>query len=227
MKLTHKSEMVQKFADVMLRDYYKDAQKRSGLHRSDVIACPLRAYWRLTDKIKPIYSSQNVGTLLIGTLAHQVLHQNFDAQEKEFDLYGITVTVDAIFGVLSGAQEGKQFPIESKTTRKRIYRKEDILQDWIEQLAIAMAVMDVDKGYLMILNVISFSLTVWEVEMNEEERKTCIQGCVWQIGSILDAIQKRDPSLLSPKTSECENCPYRPMRTRPDGCIYYRPKKET
>jgi len=216
--------MVHQFAEIMLKQYYKDAQKRTGLHRSDAIACPLRAYWRITGKIKPIYSSQNVGILLLGTLAHIALHQNFDAQEKTFDLCGITITVDAIFGEASGAEQGKQFPIESKTTRKKIYKKEDIPQDWIAQLAIAMSVMKADKGYLMVLNVINFSLTVWEIEMNENERETFIQGIIWQIGSILDAVEKQDPNLLTPKTLDCDWCPYKPTRSRPEGCPWYKPK---
>jgi len=214
MRISHSSEMVKEFAEIMLSQYYKESKKRSGLHRGDAIACPLKAYWRITAKIQPTYSSQNVGILLLGTLAHIAMHQNFDAQEKEFDLHGITVTIDAIYG---------KYPIESKSTRKRIYRREDIPQEWIEQLAIAMAVMNTDKGYLMVLNVISFSLTVWEVEMNYDERQMFLNGCIWQITSILDSVSKQDPSILTPKYSECEFCPYRPMRSRPEGCIYYKP----
>jgi CRISPR/Cas system-associated exonuclease Cas4 (RecB family) len=216
--------MVQQFAEIMLKGFSKHSKERTGLHRSDAIACPLKAYWRLTGLIPAIYTSQNVGILLIGTLAHIALHQNFDAQEKVFDLHGVSVTVDAIMG-----QEGqKQFPIESKTTRKKIYRKEDLPQEWIEQLAIAMAVMDVDTGYLMVFNVISFSITVWEIsEMSKEEREMFLNGCVWQVGSILDAIEKKKPELLSPKFNDCEWCPYRPMRKRVDedsGCPFYKPK---
>lgn len=216
MRIEHKSEMVQKFAEVMLSDYYKQSMKREGLHRGDAISCPLKAYWRITGKIKPVYASQQVGTLLLGTIAHEILHKNFSAQEKEYNLCGIKVTVDAIF-----ESDGKMFPVESKTTRKKIYRREDIPQQWIEQLAIAMGVMNVDKGYLVVLNVISFSLMVWEVCMSQEERETFIQGCIWQIGSILDAIEKNDPSILTPKYEECKDCPYKPTRTR-QGCHYFK-----
>jgi hypothetical protein len=221
MQIRHCSEMVTKFADIMLTDFSKDQKKRGGLHRSDAIACPLKAYWRLTGEIAPIYDSQNVGILLIGTLAHIALHRNFDAQEEQHDLHGIAVTIDAIFGLNSGSG-GKRFPIESKTTRKKIYSKADIPQEWLEQLGIAMGVLDTDIGYLMVFNVISFSITVWEISMNKAERQMFLDACVYNVSVILDAVDKKKPELLQPKRIECKFCPYRPMKRRESaGCPWY------
>lgn len=224
MQIVHKSEMVQKFAEIMMQDFSKQQKDRSGLHRSDSIACPFKAYWRLTGKIQAIYDSQNVGILLIGTLAHIALHRNFDAQEEVHDLHGVNVTIDAIFGLESGSG-GKRYPIESKTTRKKIYTKADIPQDWIEQLGIAMGVLDADLGYIMVFNLITFSITVWEVSMPKDERQMFLDGCVWQVGSILDAVKQGKPELLQPKTIECRFCPYRSMKKRPEGCQWYNPKE--
>jgi hypothetical protein len=219
-KIIHRSDMVQKFAEIMMEDFSKQQKDRIGLHRSDAIACPLKAYWRLTAKYQAIFSSQSVGILLIGTLAHLTLHKNFNAQEEVHDLHGISVTIDAITEM-----DGKRYPIESKTTRKKIYGKDQIPQEWFEQLAIAMGVLNADKGYLMILNVITYSMTVWEVSMSVEEREMFLNGCIWQVGSILDAIQQNKPELLKPKNDECEWCPYKPSRSRSDGgCPFYKPK---
>jgi CRISPR/Cas system-associated exonuclease Cas4 (RecB family) len=218
--------MVQRFADIMLKDFSVQQKDRNGLHRSDAISCPLKAYWRLTGEIQAIYDSQNVGILLIGTLAHIALHKNFDAQEEVHDLHGVSVTIDAIFGLESGS-DGKRYPIESKTTRKRIYSKADIPQEWLEQLGIAMGVLDVDFGYLMVFNVISFSITVWEIQMSKEERQLFLDGCIWRIGSILDAVKQHKPELLEPKRIECRFCPYRPMRKRSAmGCPWYRTEEK-
>jgi hypothetical protein len=155
-------------------------------------------------------------------LAHIALHRNFDAQEEQHDLHGIAVTIDAIFGLNSGSG-GKRYPIESKTTRKRVYSKADIPQEWLEQLGIAMGVLDVDIGYLMVFNVISFSITVWEITMNKEERQLFLDGCVYQVSIILDAVDKKTPQILQPKRIECHFCPYRPMQKRiKQGCPWYR-----
>lgn len=215
--------MVQNFAEIIMKDFTKQSKERTGLHRSDVIACPLKCYWRLTGLIKAIYDSGSVGILLIGTLAHIALHKNFDAQEKVFDLDGMDVTVDAILGEENSSRI--DYPIESKTTRKKIFRKEDIPEDWLQQLAIAMSVMHVDFGYLMIFNVISFSITVWEVALSFEEQEMFLRAAKYQKDSILNAIELRKPELLQPKRSECQWCPYRPMRKREmdAGCQFYNP----
>jgi hypothetical protein len=219
--------MVDAFAKIMMRDFSKDQKTRSGLHRSDAIACPLKAYWRLTGEIQAIYDSSNVGILLIGTLAHIALHKNFDAQEEIHDVHGVNVTIDAIFGVDSGSG-GVRYPIESKTTRKKIYSKGDIPQEWIEQLGIAMGVCDVDLGYLMVFNVISFSITVWEIAMNREERQMFLDGMVYQVGTILNSVKEKKPELLQPKRIECKWCAYRPMRKREsNGCPWYRVEEKS
>jgi len=54
MKIEHKSEMVQKFAEIIMRDFSHDQKQRGGMHRSDAIACPLKGYWRLTGLINAI-----------------------------------------------------------------------------------------------------------------------------------------------------------------------------
>jgi CRISPR/Cas system-associated exonuclease Cas4 (RecB family) len=226
MQINHKAEMIQRFAEIMMEDFSKQQKDRAGLHRSDAIACPLKAYWRLTGGINAIYDSQNVGILLIGTLAHIALHKNFDAQEEVHDLHGINVTIDAIYGIDSGS-DGKRYPIESKTTRKKIYSKGDIPQEWLEQLGIAMGVLDVDLGYLMIFNVITFSVMVFEISMSKEERQLFLDGCVYQVSTILNAIEQKKPELLQPKTIECKWCGYRPMRKRiTQGCPYYKAEKK-
>src|SRR3989304_2298702 len=116
MQIKHNSQMAQEFSKVMLTAYYdKSVNGRAGWHRSDAIACPLKAYWRLTGEIQPDLGPDDVGILLLGELCHIALHKYFDAQEKAFDLGGIQITIDAIFG---------NFPIETKSTRKKIYRKE-------------------------------------------------------------------------------------------------------
>jgi len=219
MQIKHNSEMANEFSKIMLTAYYdRSVLGREGWHRSDAISCPLKAYWRLTGEINPDLGPNDVGILLLGELCHIALHKYFDAQEKHFDLGGIAITVDAIHGA---------FPIETKSTRKKIYRKEDLLNDWIEQLGIAMAVMGVNTGYLMIMNIISFSLNVWEITMSTDELNMFANSCQFQALAIGDAIEKHNPSILSPKHVECINCSYRP-KPRKDikGCPFFKKLKE-
>lgn len=214
MKIEHDSQKVKEFSDIMLSKYYhKSVSQRTGFHRSDAIACPLKAYWRMTGEIVQEYGTRNVGIFLLGELAHIALHRHFDAQEKVYKLQGIHITVDAIF-------DGK-YPIETKSTRKKVYKKEDLLDSWIEQLCIAMAVMEVNVGYLMVLNIITYGLTVWKITMGDTERTMFINSCIWQIISIANAIKEKTPETLTPKHENCNWCGYKPKRGK-KGCPYYR-----
>jgi hypothetical protein len=217
MQIVHNSQMAQEFSQVMLTAYYdRSVNHREGWHRSDSISCPLTAYWRLTGEIPIDLGPNEVGILLLGELCHIALHKYFDAKEKQFDMGGIAVTVDAIFG---------NFPIETKSTRKKIYRKEDLPEEWIEQLGIAMSVMGANTGYIMVMNIISFSLNVWEITMSTDELNMFGNSCLFQAFSIGDAIDKRKPSILTPKYKDCKYCGYRPKpRKDKKGCPFF--KKE-
>jgi len=213
LRIRHDSQKVKEFSEIMLSKYYsKSTNRRVGFHRSDAIACPLKTYWRMTGEIEQEYGTRDVGMLLLGELAHIALHEHFDAQEKEYNLQGVFITVDAVHG---------KYPIETKTTRKKIYKKEDLPQSWIEQLCIAMAVMGTNIGYLMVMNIITYGLTVWEITMTDTDREMFLNSCVWQIISIAKSIKDKTPEKLTPKYSECETCSYRPKRDK-KGCPYYK-----
>lgn len=218
MKIQHRSDMVKEFAEKILKQHYNDKTLgRSGWHRSDAISCPLQAYWRMTGEVKGQFRSKDVGIFMVGEMAHIVLERGFEVSEKIIKVGDIAITVDAIHN---------KNPVEMKTTRKKIYRREDLPREWIEQLSIAMAVMGADTGYLMIVSIITFAVTVWEFTMSEKERDLVLQSFVWQIMSIADAVAKKDPNLLSPKYSDCMWCYYRPSRSN-KGCPYHKPEKRT
>lgn len=217
MKIESNSEMANTFAERILSSHYEQNTKgRTGWHRSDGIVCSLEAYWRITGEVKGEYRSKDTGIVLIGEIAHGFLERGFDAQEKIFLIEGIKVTIDAIHG---------EFPVEAKTTRKQIYKKEDIPKDWVEQLAIGMSVMDVDKGYLMIINIVSAAFLVFEFTMSPQERELTRTAFLWQIRNIANAIDKKDPSLLKPRYSDCHWCHFRPSKEH-QNCPYYK-KEET
>jgi len=200
MKIKHAKEKTYEFALRIMRGYIEESKKRVGIHRSDVISCPLKAYWRLTGH-KPEYTPKDVGNFILGKLAHEMIEEYFDFQEKQIKVGGLVyVTIDAI---LDG------YPIEIKTTRRKIYRRDDLPREWIEQLAFAMSALKVNKGYIFVLNYISFAIMVWEVELTDQEIKTLTNQMLWSIIKILDAVKRRDPSSLSPKREECKFCCYR------------------
>ena len=217
MKIESDSEKVKEFAEKVLSYHYeKTTVGRKGFHRSDAISCPLEAYWRITGEVKGEYRSKDVGVVMIGEMAHQIIEKGFSAAEKVFEIAGVQVTIDAIDG---------DKPLEWKTTRKQIYRKEDIPKDWVEQLAIGMAVMNVDTGYLAIINIINVSFLVFKFTMSESERELTRNAFIWQIMNIAEAIDKHNPDQLKPRYEDCHWCHYRPSKAN-RNCPYYKKIEE-
>lgn len=211
--------MVAKFSGIMLSDQIRKSKDRQGFHRSDTISCPMKCYNRMTG-MEAIYDETAIGYFLLGDLAHIALHRNFDAQEFKVKIAGIiTVSIDALMG---------KYPIESKSTRKKIYTKEQIPQEWIEQLAFGMASLGSEIGYLMVINIISFAVMIWEVRIPAEEREMYKTAMELKVIMLMDAIQKQDPSKLEIKRNECEYCEFKPRRARTDkGCPYHNPLPKT
>jgi len=213
MKIESNSEKVKEFAEKVLSFHYeKTTVGRKGWHRSDAISCPLKAYWRITGEIKGEYRSKDVGIVMIGEMAHQIIEKGFDAQEKVYNIAGVQVTIDAI---------DNNKPLEWKTTRKNIFRKDQIPTDWIEQLAIGMAVMDVDTGYLAIINIINVSFIVFQFTMSDQERELTRNAFIWQIMNVAEAVEKHNPAQLKPRYDDCFWCVYRPSRAN-INCPYYK-----
>jgi CRISPR/Cas system-associated exonuclease Cas4 (RecB family) len=213
MRIESNSEMGKVFAERILGNHYaRTSTGRKGWHRSDAIVCPLEAYWRITGEVKGEFRAMDVGIVMIGEMGHKVLEEGFDAKEKVFTIAGVQVTIDAIHGTE---------PVEIKTTRKQIYTKDAIPKDWVEQLAIGMSVMDVNKGYLMIINIINTALLIFEFTMSAQERELTRNTFIWQIMNIADAIEKKNPNLLKPRYEDCHWCHYRPSKEN-RNCPYYK-----
>lgn len=216
MIITENFEIAQKFTDLMLTAYSSENIKgRSGIHRSSIIDCPLTLYYTETGEAEQHFDENNVGIWLLGELCHIAFTKYFDAREKVFNLAGIKVTIDAIYN--------SKFPVELKTTRKKIYRREDLLNDWIHQLSIGMAVMESDVGYLIVMNIITFKLQVYEFHTTKEEREKILEHSLWTIIDISNAIKERNPNLLKPKYEKCKTCSFRPIKgVDKKNCLFYR-----
>lgn len=213
MRIDYNPEMTKVFSERILRDHYeRTTLGREGWHRSDAISCPLQAYWRITGEVKGSFRVRDVGIFLVGEMGHVLLERGFDYQEKIVDFYGIKVTVDAIHG---------KYPVEIKTTRMNICRKENLPREWVEQLSIAISVMGAPKGYLMVLNIVTLQFRVWEFKyFTEKERELFRKVFLNQILAIADAVDKRNPKLLKPKYKDCKFCYYRPYETN-KGCPFF------
>lgn len=234
--------MAEKLSEIVLKKQIEHSKERKGYHRSDIITCTHKPFNRVVRKLHAMFSPETMGIFLVGELAHLLLHQNFTAQEYEVIVANlVSMHIDAIaslgdfqdqVGIEDWGKDEKR-PIESKTTRKLIVRQEDIPNEWIEQLAFGMAYLGVTTGYIMIVNIINFHISVVTIKMNEKDRDMFKEAFMWKISLIINAVNLEDDSELEVKRFDCKYCEYRPSKKRKElygdedkGCPFYNPFPE-
>jgi hypothetical protein len=177
-------------------------------HRSDLVYCELKPYCRLTGiEAKPTVKA--VENWVIGEIGHIVIQRAFDAVEVEKKLDGVEVHHDV---------EYEGVPLEIKTTTLRILNPTHLPQEYLDQLAFGLVFEQVREGKLLTLDLVTKTLLVWKVRLSTRELEEYTRRFMRQYRKIMDAVKRRDPSILKPKYEECEYCPY----CYPGGCPYFR-----
>jgi len=182
----------------------RDVSFRGGprLHRSDLIYCLRKAYFRLMDIEPPEHFTMEF--TIIGKTLHRIIERSFKYNEIEMEKDGISGTVDVVvpFG-------DKKLPIEIKTTRRFIANASDIPSSYIEQLKIAVIMAETNEGLLAILNIITAKIQVWVLRMTDEAKNSFWQEILSRRASVEKAVAEKN-FLLLPKTLwMCRTCEYR------------------
>jgi len=234
--------MANKFTEVILKNFIEHSKDRSGIHRSDIICCPHKPFNRMVLGIPAIFSSETIGVFLVGELSHLLLHKNFSAQEYEIMVANlVSMHIDAIastgdfqnlIGIEDWGVDAKR-PLESKTTRKFIHSREDIPNEWLEQLAFGMSYLGVEVGYIMVENLLAgIPVMVIKITMNAQERDMYKDAFLWKINIISNFLLTKDDSNLEVHRYECKHCEYKPCKKRREqypeneGCKFYNPYPE-
>jgi len=168
------------------------------LHRTDFVTCPLKAYCRLTD-VRPQYSDELLSKLIVGQVAHTLIQRAFSLSEVHEQYEGCEVHYDIIF---------EMSPVEVKTTTTTIFSKYQIPEEWIDQLVLGLALRGTPTGYLLIFSLMSKVISVWKIELTEEELEQRRAMFIRQVQLLRQAVKERKPELLEPKTIECKSCIY-------------------
>lgn len=172
------------------------------IHRSDLIYCLRKAYFRLAGIEPP--EPLVIEFTVIGKTLHRIIERGFKYKEVEMEKDGILGTVDIV--TLFG---GRRLVIEIKTTRKFITSPQDIPQSYVEQLKMAIIMAGTDEGLLAILNIITAKIQVWVLRMTEAEKSAFWQEILSRKSLLERAVAERNPLLLPKLQWQCKNCEYR------------------
>jgi CRISPR/Cas system-associated exonuclease Cas4 (RecB family) len=194
------------YEEMFRAELQRDTRFRSKpkINRSDLLYCLRKAYYRLMS-IEPSEHSSLEFTV-IGKTLHGIIERNFKYKEEEMEKDGISGTVDILMLL-----QDKQFPIEIKTTRKTIVVAADIPTSYIEQLKMAMIMLNVNEGLLAILNVITAELQVWVIRITEEEKWRFWQEILRRRNLVELAAKIKDVLILPRMYWMCPRCEYRSL----------------
>ena len=177
-------------------------RREPRIHRGDLIYCLRKAYFRIIGIEPPEHPMLEF--TVIGKTLHKLIERNFKYKEEEMEKDGISGTVDIIMPL-----QEKKFAIEVKTTRKSIYTKEDIPSTYIEQLKMAMIMLETNEGLLAILNIITAEVQVWVVRISDEEKQRFWTEILRRKDLLEYAVSIKNPLLLPRTLWMCFRCEYK------------------
>ena len=197
MEITLDREKTQIISEII--HSYPD-EERNELHLTDAVYCPMKAYNRLTG-MKPRVKGKVAAYFIIGKALHNIIEEKFDLFEVEF--IDTVTDAQAHIDIL-----WEELPIEVKTTRVSIRKAEDLYPHWKEQIAYELVYTGKLEGWILVLDIVRARPTVWKVKMDKEELEGWRRIFLERMKVLKEAIEKRDPSKLTPIDWECKNCVY-------------------
>jgi len=174
--------------------------------------------------IEPIYTKAMIGILAFGEIASMFLQTLYPPEQCEYE------STDIVSSHLDVYEDFK-YPLEAKSSVKKIFKAQDVPRGWELQLMRYMAKHNADTGWLPILNLFTRQLAAFKKTMTTEERMEQILQMTDSKNRILYAVDNQDPSGLVILVDECSGCFYKPSRKRKklqlgDGCPKYTRKKK-
>ena len=195
-----------------LQTYFLDNQEERGdqLHVYDLIYCPVKAYNRLTGVPKKI-TKKDIGVLLFGAVSGKLVAELFPEDQREYE-----TALKNIIGHID-IYENHDIILEVKSTRRRMFKRNQIPLFWINQLKIYMALENKNVGYLVILSIFSSQILCFHLELTDEELADKRLDCLLSAQKIREAVKTHNPNMLEPIYEQCRWCWYKKCVRRKKG----------
>ena len=172
-------------------------------HISDVVCCPLQTYCRLK-KFQRKFSKKNVGMMLFGIVAQKLFQWLYQDEECEYE----AMIEDVVIGHID-VFEKLEYPMEIKASRKRIFKRNQIPQKWVEQLVCYMAMTSSKVGWMTILNIFTCQVSCFCIKMTDEDILGQLVVIAKTVNERRRAVNLDNPSMLRPSAEQYEFCVYK------------------
>jgi hypothetical protein len=186
------------------------SQFREDVHVSDLTLCMRQSLFRKLNPKPP--TTKQIGYFFDGARRHEALQTIYGegVAEKEGEFEGVHYSIDVYDG----------FPIEFKTTRA----KAAISDHWLRQLIYYMLATDSSIGLLQVQRILPRDgdpFPGFVITLDDKQRVEWLRDFRERSSQFLEALEKRDPSLLPIHRGEkdwvCRECPYRAECDKMEG----------
>jgi hypothetical protein len=226
MRLYYDAAKSKEMQDKLVRYWEEQKHERDkNLHVYDMANCEVMAYQRLFG-IEREYTKEMAGLMIFGIIGGQVIQMMYpkDEQEYECDLEKLIFAHLDVF-------DNKVYPLEIKSTRKQIFKKDQIPDYWVQQLMCYLTITKKHKGHLIFLNVFTNQISVFTLEMADEELMAFHLYLIEKAHKILESVSKKDANSLGISPEQFNICGYKKKCPRASECraasLILKKQKET
>ena len=203
MRIIENPELSEKIA-AKLRDF-RTFRNGGEIHRSDLIYCPRKAYFRIKGVEEKETDEGPVTKRRIGESLH-VLFEVCQRKEVSVEKDGVVGSIDMLADPDLGYVDD---PIELKSTRAKL-REPDWIEfahpQWVDQLMMACLFTGKLHGHLIVLQLITGDLKTYTFSFTPEDL-TKFWGRKLELLTMLRvALDTSDFSILPFGSWECKNC---------------------
>ena len=211
-KFFHDKNKAKEIEQKLMAKWDRDRKPRTGIHTYDVVYCQLKAFLRFAGVEKRI-TKQSVGFMVFGIIGDFLVGELFPRKYRHFK----TGLYDVIKSEIDVLEQGL-YPLEIKTTRKRIFRKSQVPQKWVEQLLTYMCEQNAHQGWLVLLSIFSGQIMTFKLEITQQEIEAQKVVALERARIIKEAVNNRDPTPLQPQPAEYSLCDYKYRCPKKEEC---------
>lgn len=185
---------------------------KQGYNVSECSNCETKCFNRRTG-VEESKTKQMVGFLVFGIISEMVVMGIYPEEQRQHEAN----LNELIWGHMD-VYENFENPLEGKATAKRIFKAKDLPINWVMQLINYLTMSKGNKGWIIILDIFSRTISAFCVELPPEDKLLQIEVLMDKCSRFDKSIATKDPSILTISPEEHGLCNYKHSCSRRLEC---------
>lgn len=166
-------------------DQKKDWAKQ-GYNVSECSSCEMKAFNRRTG-VPETKTKQMIGFMVFGIIAELVMTSIYPEEQRQYEAN----LNELVWGHMD-VYENFMNPLEGKATAKRIFKAKDLPINWVMQLINYITMSNGNKGWLVILDIFTRTISAFCIELPPEDKLSQIEVLMDKVSRFDRAIKDHD-----------------------------------